>query len=61
MQWNPLQGQEYLCNTRFIGITDGLSDRMVNCFHQDQAGVMWVGTDYGLNRLNGRGISWLNK
>lgn len=32
---------------------DGLTDNSANCFLQDSRGVMWVGTNYGLNSIDG--------
>ncbi|BAU52671.1 sensor histidine kinase [Mucilaginibacter gotjawali] len=32
---------------------DGLADNMVNCFFQDSQGIMWMGTQNGLNRFDG--------
>jgi ligand-binding sensor domain-containing protein len=32
---------------------DGLSDNQVNCFFQDSQGIMWMGTQYGLNSFDG--------
>lgn len=32
---------------------DGLTDNAVNCFFQDSRGVMWMGTNYGLNSFDG--------
>ncbi|MEO1260376.1 MAG: two-component regulator propeller domain-containing protein [Bacteroidota bacterium] len=46
-------GQEYVTNTRHIGLTEGLSHQHTKCFLQDQNGLMWVGTHYGLNRYDG--------
>ncbi len=41
--------------TRFdiISQQDGLSQRTVNCIHQDKKGFMWFGTQDGLNRYDG--------
>ncbi len=32
---------------------DGLTDNVANCFFQDSRGVMWIGTNYGLNSFDG--------
>lgn len=32
---------------------DGLSDNRINCFWQDSRGVMWMGSNYGLNSFDG--------
>ena len=36
-----------------ISEKDGLADNMVNCFFQDSRGIMWMGTQNGLNRFDG--------
>ena len=42
-------------STRFekIGIDQGLSSDKVTCFHQDNFGFIWIGTQSGLNLYNG--------
>ncbi|MEN8122103.1 MAG: two-component regulator propeller domain-containing protein [Bacteroidota bacterium] len=37
-----------------IGVDQGLSDMKVNTIVQDKMGFIWVGTDFGLNRYDGR-------
>lgn len=37
-----------------INSKNGLSNNKVNCFIQDQRGFIWIGTDDGLNRYDGR-------
>lgn len=32
---------------------DGLTDNVVNCFFQDSQGIMWMGTNSGLNSFDG--------
>lgn len=39
-----------------IGIDEGLSQSTVSCVFQDHMGYMWVGTNDGLNRLDGHNI-----
>jgi len=39
-----------------IGEKDGLADNIVTCFYQDYRGVMWMGTQYGLNSFDGSEI-----
>ncbi len=36
-----------------LGEKDGLTDNLVNCFFQDSKGIMWMGTQYGLNSFDG--------
>ncbi|MBS1680872.1 MAG: hypothetical protein JST48_04095 [Bacteroidetes bacterium] len=46
----------------FYSITeqDGLSDNRVTCFLQDHNGVMWIGTQDGLNKFDGSVIKRFN-
>jgi len=39
-----------------ISEQDGLADNSVNCFYQDSRGIMWMGTQYGLNSFDGSAI-----
>lgn len=41
---------------RFENLTtaQGLSSNNITCFYQDKDGFLWVGTNYGLNRYDGR-------
>ena len=41
---------------RFLGREEGLSNQTVNCFCQDEFGFIWIGTQNGLNRFDGRTI-----
>ena len=41
---------------RFLGREEGLSNQTVNCFCQDEFGFIWIGTQNGLNRFDGRSI-----
>jgi ligand-binding sensor domain-containing protein len=45
-----LAGQQLSFNT----ITEGLGNLNINCLAQDRAGYMWVGTENGLYRYDGR-------
>ncbi|MBN2669883.1 MAG: SpoIIE family protein phosphatase [Bacteroidales bacterium] len=36
------------------GVEDGLSQSEVNCIFQDSRGLIWIGTQAGLNRFDGR-------
>jgi ligand-binding sensor domain-containing protein/serine phosphatase RsbU (regulator of sigma subunit) len=36
------------------GVEDGLSQSEVNCVFQDSRGLIWIGTQAGLNRFDGR-------
>lgn len=41
-------------NMRFKDVREGLSHQTVNCFYQDEFGFLWIGTQDGLNRFDGR-------
>lgn len=41
-------------NMRFKDVRQGLSHQTVNCFYEDEFGFLWVGTQDGLNRFDGR-------
>ena len=41
-------------NMRFKDVRQGLSHQTVNCFYQDEFGFLWIGTQDGLNRFDGR-------
>ena len=41
---------------RYLGREEGLSNQTVNCFCQDEFGFVWIGTQNGLNRFDGRTI-----
>lgn len=36
-----------------VSVEHGLSQSAVNCIYQDRSGIMWIGTENGLNRYNG--------
>ena len=53
MLWG-VNGQEtFIANTRHIGLPDGLTHQVVYSFLEDSRGLMWIGTQYGLNRYDG--------
>jgi len=47
-----VQAQEY--RFRYFGKEDGLTNLSVECILQDSSGFLWVGTDNGLFRYDGR-------
>ena len=52
----PLRAQ-----TSLFYASDKLSSTLISCICQDQAGYIWIGTDYGLNRFDGyRFTTYLN-
>lgn len=52
-----LWGQDYGFKIRSIGVEDGLTSRNINSFFQDRSGLIWMGSDFGLNRYDGHEIS----
>ncbi|MBN9383727.1 MAG: hypothetical protein J0H74_23420 [Chitinophagaceae bacterium] len=52
--WLPLlaAGQHTLSYTR-LTVEDGLSNNSVQCILQDKNGILWIGTNSGLNRYDG--------
>ncbi|MDX1907321.1 MAG: two-component regulator propeller domain-containing protein [Bacteroidia bacterium] len=51
----PAPGQPTQSLFRFYSTAQGLSDNHVRCIYRDrQAGYLWVGTNDGLNRFDGR-------
>jgi hypothetical protein len=52
--WLPftMAAQNSLQYTRLTG-EDGLSNNSVRCLLQDKSGIMWIGTNGGLNRYDG--------
>lgn len=54
-----IQAQESSDGLIFYHISekDGLTDNLVNCFFQDSRGIMWMGTQYGLNSFDGSVIN----
>jgi len=39
-----------------LGVEDGLSSPVVNCLLEDRSGVIWIGTDRGLDRYDGQRV-----
>lgn len=50
--------QDFIEAAQFYGIENGLSHRDVHCVHQDQEGFIWLGTQAGLNRFDGKLFDW---
>ncbi len=53
--------QEYIVQLQHFGLEEGLSHRNVHFCLQDRRGLMWFGTDYGLNRFDGYHFKWITK
>ncbi len=49
-----LLSQNYLTNVQFYNYENGLAGRYTNCTFRDSRGLIWVGTQFGLNRFDGR-------
>lgn len=56
-----LQAQAPGLATYHYSIDDGLSNRNVQCLHQDEQGFLWIGTKNGLNRFDGYEFKWYNR
>jgi len=50
---NNLFAQNNTLTVQFFEIKDGLSQNHVNCVMQDHSGIIWTGTQDGLNKYNG--------
>lgn len=59
--YGQIFAQEYTSHIRKFGIEDGLSSYNVTCSLQDHRGFWWFGTDYGLNRFDGRDFKVFTK
>jgi len=57
-----LAGQVYSQQYNFANysINEGLSQSVVNCLFQDSKGYIWIGTQNGLNRFNGKSFDVYN-
>ncbi len=53
--------QEYLFNLQHIGTNDGLAGLMCNTIYKDRKGLIWIGTNEGLNRYNGYSFAHYTK
>ena len=49
-----IYGQNKDFNFDYFGVEDGLSQSDVYCVFQDSRGLIWIGTQAGLNRFDGR-------
>lgn len=48
-----IQAQEYVPESKFYSVKEGLSHRQVNDVIEDRQGFIWVATPSGLNRFDG--------
>jgi signal transduction histidine kinase/DNA-binding response OmpR family regulator/ligand-binding sensor domain-containing protein len=51
------QGNQVL-KSQFWGIDEGLSHRQVNSIVQDDQSLIWLATNFGLNRFDGKNFKW---
>lgn len=51
----------YISNVQHFSIEQGLFNRHVNCFQEDDSGFMWIGTQNGLHRFDGYGFELFTK
>jgi len=51
--WYVSSGQDNEFIFSHFGEKDGLSNGVINCFLKDSRGILWIGTDNGLNRFDG--------
>ncbi len=56
-----LFAQNYLANVQFYNYENGLAGRFVNYTFRDSRGIIWVGTQFGLNRFDGRDFLTFNE
>jgi ligand-binding sensor domain-containing protein/serine phosphatase RsbU (regulator of sigma subunit) len=45
--------QNYIMTVEKFGLEEGLSQSAVNCMIQDSSGIIWIGTQDGLNKFDG--------
>lgn len=50
----PVFSQDYIGNVEFYSYENGLAGRFANYTFEDSRGVIWIGTQYGLHRFDGR-------
>src|SRR5437762_2330511 len=51
-----LKAQETAGMYKHLNVSDGLSSNNVKCIYKDSRGFLWIGTDKGLNRFDGRNV-----
>ncbi|MCB9324061.1 MAG: response regulator [Lewinellaceae bacterium] len=56
-----LPAQDYVINVQHYGVEEGLSHRFVRETFQDNQGLIWISTEYGLNRFDGYNFTWFTK
>jgi signal transduction histidine kinase/DNA-binding response OmpR family regulator/ligand-binding sensor domain-containing protein len=58
---SAIKAHKPVLDVQFYGIEEGLSNRDVQCVHQDKSGFLWLGTRLGLNRFDGYNFKWFTK
>lgn len=58
---NELIAQDYLANVKFYNYENGLAGRFANCTFEDSRGLIWIGTQFGLNRFDVRDFITFNE
>lgn len=56
-----LNAQNYKLQVQEYGLEDGLSSYNILSVFQDSRGLVWIATDYGLNRYDGRSFKTYTK
>ena len=59
--WLPCNAQGYLADVQFYNYENGLAGRFANCTFKDSRGIVWIGTQFGLNRFDGRDFLTFNE
>ena len=54
-------GQDFLVNIKFYNYENGLAGRFANCTFKDSRGIIWIGTQFGLNMFDGRDFLTFNE
>lgn len=52
--------QNYFLTYRHLSVQDGMSSRFITSVLQDNQGFVWLGSDYGINRFDGRNFKIFN-
>lgn len=58
---SPLHAQDYLANIQFYNQENGLAGQYANCTFRDSRGLIWIGTQFGLHRFDGRDFLIFNE
>lgn len=61
LSFYTLNGQEYIFDAKLYTTDDGLANLMTRAVVQDHNGMLWIGTEYGLNRYDGYSFQLFTK